>query len=159
EASVKGGRFARGESESIAERTTRGLYEEVAARTRELESIIAMGRDLAGALDDRGFGDLVARHIAKAVEFDECGIFAWEKADDTVTTAGYHPASRRAALVDVYPRDEYPETRRVLLTGEASVTDPADPTADPSEVRFLLGLGGRLVPPPHMEGKRPAVRH
>ena len=142
---LKRERLARREAESIAERTTRGLYEEVAARTRELESIIAMGRDLAGALDDRGFGDLVARHIAKAVEFDECGIFAWEKADDTVTTAGYHPASRRAALVDVYPLDEYPETRRVLLTGEASVTDPADPTADPSEVRFLLGLGGRLM--------------
>ncbi len=42
-------RLARREAEAIAERTTRGLYEEVAARTRELESIIAMGRELAKA--------------------------------------------------------------------------------------------------------------
>src|SRR6266850_7628557 len=91
-------RLARREAEAIAERTTRGLYDEVATRTRELESIIEMGRELAKALDDHGFGDLIASHIARAVGFDECGIFAWVQSDDTVVTAGYHPASRRSAL-------------------------------------------------------------
>jgi diguanylate cyclase (GGDEF)-like protein len=138
-------RLARREAEAIAERTTRGLYEEVAARTRELESIISMGRELAKALDDHGFGDLIARHIARAVEFDECGIFAWVKGDDTVVTAGYHPASRRSALDAAFPLDEYPETRRVLLSGAHSITDPEDPAADPSEVKFLLGMGGKLM--------------
>jgi diguanylate cyclase (GGDEF)-like protein len=138
-------RLARREAEAIAERTTRGLYEEVAARTRELESIIAMGRELAKALDDHGFGDLIARHIARAVGFDECGIFAWVKADDTVVTAGYHPASRRSALDAAFRLDDYPETRRVLMSGAHSITDPADPAADPSEVTFLRGMGGKLM--------------
>ena len=138
-------RLARREAEGIAERTTRGLYEEVATRTRELESIVEMGRELAQALDDRGFGDLMARHIARAVGFDECGIFAWVPADDTVVTAGYHPASRRSALDESFPLVEYPETRRVLMSGVRSITDPEDPTADPSEVAFLKGMGGKLM--------------
>ena len=138
-------RLARREAEAIAERTTRGLSEEVAARTRELESIIAMGRELAKALDDHGFGDLIARHIARAVGFDECGIFAWVKADDTVVTAGYHPASRRSALDAAFRLDDYPETRRVLMSGAHSITDPADPAADQSEVTFLRGMGGKLM--------------
>ena len=66
-------RLARREAEAIAERTTRGLYDEVAARTRELECIVDMGRELAQSLDDRGFADLIASHIARAVGFDECG--------------------------------------------------------------------------------------
>ena len=138
-------RLARREAEAIAERTTRGLYDEVAARTRELECIVDMGRELAQSLDDRGFADLIASHIARAVGFDECGIFAWDKIQDTVVTAGYHPAARRSALIDVYPLDDYPETRRVLMSGQRSITDPADPTADSSEVSFLLGMGGKLM--------------
>jgi diguanylate cyclase (GGDEF)-like protein len=138
-------RAARREAEAIAERTMRGLYEEVAARTRELESIVEMGRELAQALDDRRFADLIARHIATAVGFDECGIFTWEKTTDAVVTAGYHPAGRRTALDDVYPLDDFPETRRVLMSGETSITDPNDPAADADEVKFLLDLGGTLM--------------
>ena len=137
--------MARREAESIAERVTRGLYEEVAIRTRELESIVEMGRELAQAFDDLRFADLIARHIATAVGFDECGIFVWDQAADTVRTAGYHPTGRRSALDDVYDLDAYPETRRVLLSGELSITDPHDPTADPQELAFLQGLGGTLM--------------
>jgi len=138
-------RKARLEAEAIAERAIRTLYEEVEVRTRELESIVEMGRELAQALDDRRFGDRIARHIAQAVGFDECGIFVWDHDADAVTTAGYHPAQRRTSLRDVYPLNEYPETRRVLIAGRPSITDPLDPNADPSEVAFLIGLGGTLM--------------
>jgi diguanylate cyclase (GGDEF)-like protein len=138
-------RGARLEAEAIAERTTRDLYHEVEVRTRELESIVEMGRALANALDDRGFADLIARHIAVAADFDECGIYAWEPADDILVTAGYHPLERRAAIEDAFELKEFPETRQVLLTGRPSITDPSDPTADPSEVRFLTEHGGTLM--------------
>src|SRR5262245_24237421 len=137
--------MARLEAERIAERTTRTLYGEVEIRTRELESIVEMGRELAQALDDRRFADRIARHIAQAVGFDECGIYSWDHDLDAVVTAGYHPAERRASLRDLYPLEEYPETRNVLLTGRPSVTDPLNPHADPSEVRFLVDLGGTLM--------------
>lgn len=138
-------RKARLEAEAIAERSIRTLYGEVEVRTRELESIVEMGRELAQALDDFRFGDRIARHIAQAVGFDECGIFVWDRDADAVTTAGYHPAQRRTSLRDAYPLEEYPETRRVLIAGRPSITDPLDPNADPSEVAFLVGLGGTLM--------------
>ena len=138
-------RKARLEAEAIAERSTRTLYGEVEIRTRELESIVEMGRELAQALDDRRFADRIARHIAQAVEFDECGIYTWDREADAVTTSGYHPVERRSFLRDVYPLEEYPETRRVLTSGHASIIDPFDPNADENEVRFLVDLGGTLM--------------
>jgi diguanylate cyclase (GGDEF)-like protein len=138
-------RNARREAEAIAERTTRMLYGEVEIRTRELESIVEMGRELAQSLDDRRFADRIARHIAQAVDFDECGIYTWDHEADAVVTAGYHPTARRSSLRDVYPLEEYPETRQVLVTGRQSIIDPFDPNADASEVRFMVDLGGTLM--------------
>ena len=138
-------RLARREAEAIAERTTRELYDKIADRTRELESLVAMGRDLAKALDNHGLADLIATHIAQAVDFDECGIYTWDRLHNTVRTSGYFPADRRALLDDVYSLVEYPETARVLLTQQPSVIVPSDPAADPSEVRFLTDLGGTIM--------------
>lgn len=138
-------RLARLEAETIAEVTTRELYAKVAERTRELESLVAMGRDLARALDGHGLADLIASHIAGAVDFDECGIYSWDRPTDAVRTVGYFPADRRASLDDMYALVDYPETRRVLVSQRASVIIPSDPTADPSEVRFLRSLGGTLM--------------
>jgi diguanylate cyclase (GGDEF)-like protein len=138
-------RRARAEAEQIAERSTRALYREVAERTRELESIVAMGREAAAALDSTSVGDLIAGHLARAVGFDECGIYAWERSDDLVRTVGYFPSERRSELRDVYPLAEFPETGRVLASRKVSVTDPDDPEADASEVRFLVDLGGALM--------------
>ncbi len=138
-------RLARHEAEAIAERTTRELYDKIADRTRELESLVAMGRDLAKSLDNHGLADLIATHIAQAVDFDECGIYTWDRLHNTVRTSGYFPADRRALLDDVYSLVEYPETERVLLTQQPSVIVPSDPTADPSEVRFLTDLGGTIM--------------
>ncbi len=138
-------RTARREAEVIAERTTRMLYNEVASRTRELESLVAMGRDLAVALDSHGFADVIARHAAQAVGFDECGIYVWERDEDCVTTAGYYPAHQRVLLEDRYLLAEYPETRKVLEDRRQSVVDPTDPSADGAEVRFLRALGGSLM--------------
>ncbi len=138
-------RQARREAEQIAERTTRALYAEVAERTRELESVVAMGRDVAAAIDSYAVGDLIARHMAQAVGFDECGIYAWERDQNHVRTVGYHPIERRAGLRDVYPLSEYPETARVLDSRLVSIIDAVDPDAEPNEISFLLALGGRLM--------------
>ena len=138
-------RRARRESDRNAERATRVLYAEVAERTRELESVVAMGREVASALDSHTVGDLIASHLAHAVGFDECGIYSWERADDLVRTVGYYPPARRELLRDIYPLAEYPETARVLASREVSVIDPSDTEADASEVSFLVALGGSLM--------------
>jgi diguanylate cyclase (GGDEF)-like protein len=138
-------RRARREADRNAERATRVLNAEVAERTRELESVVAMGREVASALDSHAVGDLIASHLAHAVGFDECGIYSWERADDLVRTVGYYPPERRELLRDIYPLAEYPETARVLASREVSVIDPADAEADASEVSFLVALGGSLM--------------
>ena len=142
---LKRERQARREAERISERATRALYAEVAERTRELEAVVAMGRAVAGALDSHAVGDLIASHLANAVGFDDCGIYAWERAGDLVRTVGYYPLDRRTLLRDVYPLAEFPETAQVLASRNVSVIDPADATADASEVRFLTELGGSLM--------------
>jgi diguanylate cyclase (GGDEF)-like protein len=142
---LKRERAARHEAERISERATRALYAEVAERTRELEAVVAMGRAVAGALDSHAVGDLIARHLANAVGFDDCGIYAWERAGDLVRTIGYYPPERRTLLRDIYPLAEFPETAQVLASRNVSVIDPADSTADASEVRFLAELGGSLM--------------
>lgn len=138
-------RQARREAERIAEQTTRALYAEVAERTRELESVVAMGREVAAALDSHAVGDLIARHIAAAVGFDECGIYAWERSDRVVRTVGYHPSERRAFLDDTFSLAEYPETLQVLESRKVSVVDAGDPDADSAELKFLDSLGGRRM--------------
>ncbi len=138
-------RLARREAEAIAERTTRELDDKVAERTRELESLVAMGRELAQAMDSNRFADVIATHIARAVGFDECGIYSWDRLNNTVRTSGYFPADRRGLLDDMYSLVEYPETGQVLLAQRPSVTRSSDPSADPSEVRFLRLLGGTIM--------------
>jgi diguanylate cyclase (GGDEF)-like protein len=138
-------RLARHEAEAIAERTTRELYAKITERTRELESLVAMGRDLATALDSHDVADVMAMHIARAAGFDECGIYMWDRPNNTVVTAGYFPAERRALLDAAYSLVEYPETGRVLIAQRLSVIRPDDPTADSSEVSFLRSLGGTLM--------------
>jgi diguanylate cyclase (GGDEF)-like protein len=138
-------RRARREAERLAEETTRALYAEVEERSRELESVLAMGREVAAALDSQAVGDLIARHIANAVGFDECGIYAWERSEALVRTVGYHPAERRSVLDETFSLVEYPETAQVLETRKVSVTDVRDAKADSAELAFLTGLGGRLM--------------
>jgi diguanylate cyclase (GGDEF)-like protein len=143
--SVERERKARREAERLAEQTTRALYAQVAERTRELESVLAMGREVAAALDSQAVGDLIARHIANAVGFDECGIYAWERSDALVRTVGYHPIERRAVLDETFSLADYPETAQVLETRKVSVTDVGDTQADSAELAFLTALGGQLM--------------
>lgn len=135
-------------AERNAARAKSELRENVAAlagRTRELEAIVAMGRELAVTLEASALGDVVARHIAQAVQFDECGLYSWDRPHNMVLSAGYYPPAGKDRLSDEYSLAEYPETLRVLVAHRQSVTNPADPAADASEVRFLRSLGGSLM--------------
>ncbi len=138
-------RHARREAELISERATLELQEKQAAlaeQTQELETIVAMSRELAQAGDSDEVGDVMARYIARAVGIDECGICRWDRANNAVVTYGYHPPEGRNLLDDVYSLAEYPETRRVLVERRSSIIDSSDPLADPAEVRFLTSRGG-----------------
>ena len=111
----------------------------------DLQSVVAMSGDLAETLDPRLVGDRIAFHIARAVGADDCALSYWDQASDRVVTLGYHPPERREALNATYALEDYPATKRVLLEQRAVLIDVADPTADESEVRYLVSINQRSM--------------
>jgi diguanylate cyclase (GGDEF)-like protein len=111
----------------------------------DLQSVVAMSGDLAETLDPRLVGDRIAVHIARAAGADDCALSYWDRASDRVVTLGYHPPERRAALSATYALDDFPATKQVLLEQRSVLIDIADPSADESEVRYLISIGQRSM--------------
>jgi diguanylate cyclase (GGDEF)-like protein len=107
----------------------------------DLRSIVAMSNDLSRTMDPQLVGDRIARHIARAVGANDCALSYWDRPNDRVVTLGYFPLERRSALQPTYSLSDYPETRRVLESGTATIIDTADPTADRHEVSYLRSIG------------------
>jgi diguanylate cyclase (GGDEF)-like protein len=106
-----------------------------------LRSIVAMSNDLSRTMDPQLVGDRIARHIATAVGANDCALSYWDRPGDRVVTLGYFPLERRSALQPTYALSDYPETRRVLESGEATIIDTADPLADRHEISYLRSIG------------------
>jgi diguanylate cyclase (GGDEF)-like protein len=111
----------------------------------DLQSVVAMSGDLAETLDPRLVGDRIAVHIARAVGADDCALSYWDRASDRVVTLGYHPPERRDALSATYALDDFPATKQVLLEQRPALIDIADPSAEESEVRYLISIGQRSM--------------
>ena len=111
----------------------------------DLRSIVAMSNDLSRTMDPQLVGDRIARHIARAVGANDCALSYWDRPGDRLVTLGYFPLDRRSALEPAYPLADYPETRRVLDSGQATIIDTADPDADRHEVSYLRSIGQRSM--------------
>jgi diguanylate cyclase (GGDEF)-like protein len=111
----------------------------------DLRSIVAMSNDLSRTMDPQLVGDRIARHIARAVGANDCALSYWDRSGDRVVTLGYFPLERRSALQPTYSLSDYPETRRVLDGGTATIVDTADPLADRHEVSYLRSIGQRSM--------------
>lgn len=115
----------------------------------ELRRLLAMSSALAQSLDPREVADLIAAHMAGALQVDECAISYWDRATATVRTLGYSPAASIEHLEPSYDVTIYPETLRALERREIVVIDGTDPFADPGEVKLMLKenmLGLAMVP-------------
>ncbi len=103
----------------------------------ELRQLVEMASDLSGSLDPRQVADVSARHIARALEANECAISFWDRARDRLMTWGYWPESRQAEVEAFFALAGYPATRRVLETRQSSQVRIDDPAADAAEVALL----------------------
>ena len=119
------------------------------ARTRglaqELQRLVDMSGDLAHSLDPLEVADLIARHLAEAIDVDQCAISYWDRSEDRILTWGYFPSARPGDLRPDYPLVEFPETRRVLEDQVTVIIDVDDPAADQSEVALLRANGDQRV--------------
>ena len=109
----------------------------------ELRRLLDMSSQLSGSLDPRQVANLIARHVAAALGFEECAISYWDRPHERVVSLGYYPESAIDTLEPFFDVSGYPETLRVLERQEVAIIDTEDPTADPSEVALLRRDGKR----------------
>ncbi len=107
----------------------------------ELRRLLDMSGELAHSLDPRQVAEIIARHLAGALEVNRCVVSAWDRPADRIHTLGAFPVGWIEHLASEYELAEYPETRRVLGEQVAVVVDVDDPAADPAEVALLRSDG------------------
>jgi diguanylate cyclase (GGDEF)-like protein len=112
---------------------------------RELSRLVEMSSALSASLDPRQVANLIAQHVAQALNFDECAISYWDRPGARVATLGYYPVTDLRELQAYFEISGYPETRRVLETQATVVVDADDPEADPAEVELMSRQGHRLL--------------
>ena len=109
----------------------------------ELRRLLDMSSQLSGSLDPRQVANLIARHIADALGFEEAAISYWDRDGDRVVSLGYHPEEAVSELEPFFDVSGYPETLRVLERQEVAIIDADDPSADQNEVDLLRRDGKR----------------
>ncbi len=111
----------------------------------ELRGLLDMSSALSESLDPRQVADLIARHLATAMDVERCGISYWERSTDRLLTWGYWPSADLEGVEPYFELDDYPDTRRVLERQVTSVIDTHDPAADRAEVALLVQGGDRML--------------
>jgi diguanylate cyclase (GGDEF)-like protein len=111
----------------------------------ELRLLLDVSGELGTSLDPRQVANVLAGHLARIMDVEECAISWWDRANDRVATFGYYPILPVEELEPFFQVSGYPATQRVLEGRETIVIDAEDPTADPAEVALLTTAGHRAL--------------
>lgn len=114
--------------------------ERLKASGREFRRHFQLSSDLAETTDPGVLGELVARHLVEATEFDDCVIYALAPETDRLAPFASHPIdhSLEATSESVEAR---PALRRAFHDQARIIIDVADKRADPIEVGRLQARG------------------
>jgi len=116
----------------------------LSASSREFRQLLSLSSELAETTEPGVLGELVARHLAEAVGFEDCVIYAFAPETDRLVPFGSHP-SQRALEAEAEPLAERPMLGRVIYDRERVAIDRADARADPTERARLQALGRDLM--------------
>ena len=111
----------------------------------ELRGLLDMSAELSGSLDPRQVANLMAGHLARAMNVDECAISYWVRSTGRVDSLGYYPALLIEQMEPFYDVSAYPETLRVLERQETVIIDADDEQADAAEVALMRQDGNRVL--------------
>jgi diguanylate cyclase (GGDEF)-like protein len=112
---------------------------------RELRRLLDMSGELSESLDPHQVANLMAGHLARAMNVDECAISYWDRRLGRVESLGYFPTTRLEDLDPYFDVSGFPETMRCLERQEIVIVDTDDPTADPAEAALLERDGNRVL--------------
>ncbi len=111
----------------------------------ELRRLLDMSAELSGSLDSRQVAQLMAGHIARAMNVEECVISYWDRPAGRVESLGYFPTHRLGQIEPYFDVEGYPETLRVLERQDTVIIDADDPAADPAEVALMTRDGNQVL--------------
>ena len=112
---------------------------------RELRRLLDMSAERSGSLDSRQVAQLMAGHIARAMNVEECVISYWDRPAGRVESLGYFPPHRLGEIEPFFEVAGYPETLRVLERQDTVIIEVDDPAADPAEVALMRRDGNRVL--------------
>ena len=112
---------------------------------QELRRLLDMSADLSTSLDPRQVADLIAGHMARAMDVDECAISYWDRSAGRVESLGYFPPMPSDQIEPYFDVIRFPATLRVLERQETILIDADDPAADQAEVALLRAEGHRAL--------------
>jgi len=129
--------------------------ERIKQASYEFRRLARFSSDLAETTEPAVLGGFVARHLAEAMSFDDCVIYALDPETNRLGPFGSHPADR-ALAAGLETVEDRPMLGRVLRDRARIVIDIADPQADAGEqarlrasgrsVMLLLPLASRTEP-------------
>ena len=111
----------------------------------ELRRLLDMSAELSGSLDSHQVAQLMAGHIARAMNVADCVISYWDRPAGRVESLGYYPTHRLGDIEPYFDVAGYPETLRVLERQDTVIIDVDDPDADPAEVALMRRDGNRVL--------------
>lgn len=110
------------------------------ASSREFRHLLKLSTDLAETTEPAVLGNLAAKHLAEAVGFDECVIYAFAPDTGWLAPFGSHPADRALVAPPVLVEDRQ-ILGRVVHDQERVIMESADERADPDERRRMRDAG------------------
>jgi diguanylate cyclase (GGDEF)-like protein len=118
--------------------------EKLKASSREFRRLFSLSSDLAETAEAGVLGDLVARHLAQAIGFDDCVLYALATEGSQLTPFGSHPAER-SLQTEAQSMNDRPVLGRVIHDRVRVAVDAADDNADVFERNRLRALGRRSM--------------
>jgi diguanylate cyclase (GGDEF)-like protein len=122
-----------------------GYRDRLMASSRDMARLIRLSRDVSETLDPIHVAQRLARHLQEATHADACVISAYRPEKGEVVAFASWPTELAGRDTERYSLDDYPLTREVLEDQRIESLSADDPTADPAEVRVLVGDGGSAL--------------
>ncbi len=114
------------------------------ASGREFSRLFGLSADLAETSDPSVLGEITARHLAAAIGFDDCVLYAIEPETGRLVPFGSSPVER---ALETRPESvaERPVLQRVIRDRAHALVDVADAQGDPDGQACLRRLGRSVM--------------